>query len=112
MPPADDFANGFSIIEGPVWVSGTLFVSQFGSTSRPPTSRLLSIVPGMGAVVANADFGSNGMAVDAQGNLIVAVAQGRLDPARAAADAVDLDGHRLAVHGQALQRAERRHHPR
>ena len=73
VPPADDFANGFSIIEGPVWVSGTLFVSQFGSTSRPPTSRLLSIVPGMSAAVANADFGSNGMAVDAQGNLIVAV---------------------------------------
>jgi gluconolactonase len=73
VPPPDDFAQGFSIIEGPVWVSGTLYVSQFGSTSRPPTSRLLSIVPGMSAVVANADFGSNGMAVDPQGNLIVAV---------------------------------------
>jgi gluconolactonase len=73
VPPADDFAIGFSIIEGPVWVSGTLYVSQFGSTSRPPTSRLLSIVPGASAVVLNPDFGSNGMAVDGQGNLIVAV---------------------------------------
>jgi gluconolactonase len=74
VPPADDFALGFSIIEGPVWVSGTLFMSQFGSTSRPPTSRLLSAVPGASAVVANPDFGSNGMALDAaSGDLIVAV---------------------------------------
>ena len=74
VPPADDFAQGFSIIEGPVWVRrGTLFVSQFGSTSRPPTSRLLAVMPGANAVIANADFGSNGMALDPQGNLIVAV---------------------------------------
>jgi gluconolactonase len=73
VPPADDFAQGFSIIEGPVWVSGTLFMSQFGSTSRPPTSRLLSLAPGGSAIVANADFGSNGLALDAQGNIVAAV---------------------------------------
>jgi gluconolactonase len=73
VPPDDMFAQGFSIIEGPVWIDGTLFVSQFGSASRPPTSRLLAVMPGASAVVANADFGSNGMAVDAQGDLIVAV---------------------------------------
>jgi gluconolactonase len=72
-PPDDNFAQGFSIIEGPVWIADALYVSQFGSTSRPPTSRLLKVVPGASAVVASADFGSNGMAVDAQGNLVVAV---------------------------------------
>jgi len=73
VPPDDLFAQGFSIIEGPVWVGDTLFVSQFGSTSRPPTSRLLAIISGATATVANADFGSNGMATDGHGNLIVAV---------------------------------------
>jgi gluconolactonase len=73
VPPADLFAQGFSITEGPVWVGDTLFVSQFGSTSRPPTSRLLEIIAGAAATVANADFGSNGMATDGHGNLIVAV---------------------------------------
>jgi gluconolactonase len=72
VPPADTFAQGFSIIEGPVWTGDKLFASQFGSTSRPPTSRLLAVAPGAGAVVAAADFGSNGMALDAQGNLVVA----------------------------------------
>ena len=81
VPPADTFAQGFSIIEGPVWSAGTLFVSQFGSTSRPPTSRLLAVTPGASAVVANADFGSNGMALDPQGNLIVAVHKDGSNPA-------------------------------
>jgi hypothetical protein len=45
-PPDDTFAQGFSIVEGPVWIGDALFVSQFGSASRPPASRLLKIVPG------------------------------------------------------------------
>jgi gluconolactonase len=73
VPPDQTFAPGFSVIEGPVWVAGTLFVSQFGSASRPPPSRLLAVTPGTGAVVANPDLGSNGLALDPQGNVIAAV---------------------------------------
>jgi gluconolactonase len=72
VPPDDTFAQGFSIVEGPVWAGGALYVSQFGSTARPPTSRLLKVVPGQAATVLNPDFGSNGLALDAHGDLLVA----------------------------------------
>jgi gluconolactonase len=73
IPPDDTFAQGFSIVEGPVWVDGALFVSQFGSASRPPPSRLIKEIPAGSASVLNADLGGNGMAVDAHGDLLVAV---------------------------------------
>jgi gluconolactonase len=73
VPPDTTFAPGFSVIEGPVWVAGTLFTTQFGSASRPPPGRLLAVTPGTGAVVANPDLGANGLALDPQGNLIAAV---------------------------------------
>ena len=71
--PTETFAPGFSIIEGPVWIGDALYVSQFGSASRPPTSRLMKVVPGAAGVVLNADFGSNGLAVDERGDIIAAV---------------------------------------
>jgi len=71
VPPADNFAQGFAIVEGPVWVADRLFFTQMSASSRPPPARLLQMVPGAAAVVANADFGANGMALDGQGNLIV-----------------------------------------
>jgi gluconolactonase len=72
-PPADDFAQGFSIIEGPVWLGDALYVSQFGSASRPPPSRLLKVVPGQAATVLNPDVGANGMAAGPNGDLYLAV---------------------------------------
>ncbi|HEY2730765.1 MAG TPA: SMP-30/gluconolactonase/LRE family protein [Polyangia bacterium] len=71
VPPADNFAQGFGILEGPVWVADKLFFTQMAASPRPPPARLLQMVPGAAAIVANADFGANGMALDAQGNLIV-----------------------------------------
>lgn len=72
IPPADAFnqnGNAFGIMEGPVWSGDALYVSEIGSGNAPPPSRILQIT-GMGTVtVLNAMAGTNGLAVDAAGQL-------------------------------------------
>jgi gluconolactonase len=65
----DNFFN----FEGAVWVNGALYFSEIGSGNNPPPSRINRFVPGgtfERGIFQNT--GSNGLAVDAQGNLIAA----------------------------------------
>lgn len=73
VPPADTFGQGFSIIEGPVWIDGVLYLSQINATGRPPGSRLLKVVPGGATTIIAPDDGTNGLAVDANGDIIAAI---------------------------------------
>jgi len=67
-------ADGFVNFEGPVWTGNALFFSEIGGGNNPPPSRINRWVPGStdfeGGVFENS--GSNGMALDATGNLIAA----------------------------------------
>jgi gluconolactonase len=72
VPPMDAFnqdGNGFGIIEGPVWVGDALYVSEIGSGNSPPPSRILKITTSGSVTVVNANAGTNGLAVDAGGQL-------------------------------------------
>jgi gluconolactonase len=77
VPPLDafnDMGRTRTNIEGAVWIGSTLYVSEF-PFDPAPTSRVLAISPGAAGStaqvsVAIASCGSNGMAVDAAGNLI------------------------------------------
>jgi gluconolactonase len=77
-PPSDSFnndGNNFTVIEGPVWITDALYVSEFGSASKPPPSRILKIDASDNVSVAFPsvnDTGSNGLAVDSSGNLVTA----------------------------------------
>jgi gluconolactonase len=65
--------NNFFNFEGPVWVGNALFFSEIGSGNAPPPSNINRFVPnGMLERGVIDDTGSNGLAVDAQGNLIAA----------------------------------------
>lgn len=71
-PPNTPPASYFAFVEGPVWVArlSTLF---FSDNAGQPAERIFSVVPP--ATVAKAfaeDTGSNGLALDADDNLIVA----------------------------------------
>jgi gluconolactonase len=73
VPPLDAFndnGNTRTNIEGAVWISDTLYVSEFPFTPAPE-ARILAITPSTGLVrVALTSSGTNGMAVDAAGDLI------------------------------------------
>lgn len=73
VPPADNYSPGFSIVEGPVWIDGALLVSQISTNGQPPASRILRVVPGGATEVFLNDAGTNGLAVDAAGELLGAV---------------------------------------
>ena len=73
VPPADTFAQGFSIIEGPVWLGGALYVSQLQGGNPPPPSRLLKVVPGSPSTVIAGNDGSNGLAILPDGDLVGAI---------------------------------------
>ena len=72
-PPADNYAQGFSIIEGPVWLGNALYVSQILGGSPPPPSRILKIVPGSPATVFAGNDGTNGLAILPGGDLVGAI---------------------------------------
>jgi hypothetical protein len=76
VPPSDTFNNNnnnFGIIEGPAWIGDALYVSEIGSGQSPPPSRILKVTSAGAVTVAIADSGSNGLAVDKNGNLYGAV---------------------------------------
>jgi len=80
-PPMDTFdgsqGNGFTNVEGPVWIGNALYFSEMTNGSNPPPARILKI-DSSDAVTqfypsgGGGDSGSNGMAVDAKGNLVTA----------------------------------------
>lgn len=60
-------AEGFQFVEGPVWEDGALLFSDI------PSNKVFSWIPGAGASVYLEPSGnSNGLAIDTQGNLILA----------------------------------------
>ncbi len=82
VPPADDFNmnNGvWGNIEGPVWIGGALYVSEMTNASYSQTSedqkmaRILKITEDGTVSIFAADSGSNGLAVDAAGDILAGV---------------------------------------
>jgi gluconolactonase len=80
-PPVDNFdgsqGNGFTNVEGPVWIGDALYFSEMTSGTNPPPSRLLKIdasntVTQFYPSGSGGDSGSNGNAVDRNGNLVTA----------------------------------------
>lgn len=73
LPPHDAFngdGNTRTNVEGPVWIDGKLYVSEFAFTPAPD-ARILALDPASGEVsIAVASTGSNGLAVDQDGALI------------------------------------------
>ncbi|MDF3070436.1 MAG: Gluconolactonase [Polyangiaceae bacterium] len=67
-PPGAGAGNN---LEGPVWIAGALYVSEFPLTSVP-MSRIFRYVPGVGfdAQPAISDAGTNGLAIDNAGSLL------------------------------------------
>src|SRR5688572_8018270 len=64
--------NNFNF-EGPVWVGDALYFSEIGNAQNPPPSNINRYRPGgmlERGVIQNT--GSNGLAIDAQGNLLAA----------------------------------------
>ena len=91
VPPLDDFNmqnKAFGIVEGAVWTQSGLYVSELSSQSYSALStneqdrskdknvnqaRILRVTEDGNAAIVVADSGSNGLALDANGNLIAAV---------------------------------------
>jgi gluconolactonase len=80
-PPMDNFdgnqGNGFTNVEGPVWIGNALYFSEMLGSPNPPPSRLLKIdendtVTQFYPSGGGGDSGSNGNAVDPNGNLVTA----------------------------------------
>ncbi|HEY4392888.1 MAG TPA: SMP-30/gluconolactonase/LRE family protein [Polyangia bacterium] len=78
-PPSDTFnnsGNNFTNVEGPVWIGNALYFSEM-TTNNPPPARILKIdssdtVTQFYPSGGGGDSGSNGMAVDGNGNLVTA----------------------------------------
>jgi gluconolactonase len=68
VPIDDGFAEGFSIVEGPVWARGALYVSHFGG-GPTPTSRVYRIDASGGVTIAAPSAGTNGLALSPDGRL-------------------------------------------
>lgn len=80
VPPADAFNNmnnDFSNIEGDVWIGDALYVSEISATQgkqgEPPPGRVLKITADDKVTVLLPDSGSNGLAVNAAGELFGAI---------------------------------------
>jgi gluconolactonase len=80
-PPIDNFDGNmgfaFTNIEGPVWIGDALYFSEMKNGNNLPPSRILKIdsnntVTQFYPSGSGGDSGSNGMAVDAAGNLVTA----------------------------------------
>ncbi len=73
VPPDTTFGQGFSIIEGPVWLGNALYVSQILGGNPPPPSRILKVVPGSPSTVFATNDGTNGLAILPDGDLVGAI---------------------------------------
>jgi gluconolactonase len=82
VPPADAFNmnNGnFGNVEGPVWIGDALYVSEMSYMAYDSTNtdvkqaRILKVTSDGKTSIAIADSGSNGLAVDANDNIVAAV---------------------------------------
>jgi gluconolactonase len=73
-PPTDSFnMNNFTNVEGPVWIGDSLYFSEMqNGNNPPPAARILKIDASDQVSVFITDSGSNGLAVDNNGNLIAA----------------------------------------
>ncbi|MBX2814269.1 MAG: SMP-30/gluconolactonase/LRE family protein [Myxococcales bacterium] len=72
--PPKEFQDGFSILEGPVWVGDHLLVSQINGNAAPPPARILSYVPGTNTLTeVLANSGSNGLQLNPDGKLVGAL---------------------------------------
>jgi gluconolactonase len=82
VPPPDDFNmnNGnYGNVEGPVWIGDALYVSEMGympydqANQNVRMSRILKVTGDGTTTIHIADSGSNGLAVDANGDIVAAV---------------------------------------
>jgi len=82
VPPADDFNMNdgtFGNVEGPVWLGDALYVSEMNTmaysqaASEQKMARILKVAADDSASIFIADSGSNGLALDNEGNLLAAV---------------------------------------
>src|SRR5262249_31280568 len=76
VPIVDSFnnnGNDFTNVEGPVWIGGALYLSEFPGSPNPPPSRVLKVTSAGVVTVAIATSGTNGLAVAADGTLYGAV---------------------------------------
>lgn len=72
-PPSDAFnQNGFTNVEGPVWVGDSLYFSELTNANVPP-ARILKLSASNAVTIVVPNSGSNGLAVDANGNLFAAM---------------------------------------
>lgn len=73
VPPADDFNNNnnnFTNLEGDVWIGDALYLSEIGGGNNPPPSRILKVTADGKVSVAVPNSGTNGLAVNAAGELL------------------------------------------
>jgi hypothetical protein len=82
VPISDAFNmndSTFGNVEGPVWLGDALYVSEMSSSSydseNPDVlmSRILKVTPDGQTTIAVSDSGSNGLAVDGNGDIVAAV---------------------------------------
>lgn len=59
------------LVEGPVWINNTLYLSSFSNGKVPPSS-ILKLQTDGSLAVAIPNTGSNGLAVDAEGMIVAA----------------------------------------
>ncbi|MES1205143.1 MAG: SMP-30/gluconolactonase/LRE family protein, partial [Pseudomonadota bacterium] len=72
VPPTDVFnMNMFMTIEGPVWIGDALYVSEL-KTGDLPQARILKITSNDVVSIFLADSGSNGLAVNKNGDIVSA----------------------------------------
>ena len=72
VPPSDSFVSGPGVLEGPVWIDGALYMTQF-ENHAVPVSRILKWIPSGTVSIVNTDSGANGMAVDIHGSLVAGI---------------------------------------
>jgi len=73
-PPSDTFnKDGYTNVEGPVWIGDSLYFSEMTNGNMRPPSRILKIASGGAVSIFAPDAGTNGLAVDGSGHLIAAV---------------------------------------
>ncbi|MBX3247556.1 MAG: SMP-30/gluconolactonase/LRE family protein [Myxococcales bacterium] len=67
VPVRDGFADGWAVVEGPVWARGALYVTHFPGGATPP-ARIYRVAEGSVSVVAPS-AGTNGLALGTDGRL-------------------------------------------